>query len=208
MDLYVVSIVEALFDLLDTNGITDDSDYPSIVSSERQRLFFALWPQMETSLKLYELAGKLLCGDGRRVTPENIHLTLVFLGSVTPSLGRCAEQVPGAIRGESFTMPLGQIGCWSQTGILWAGPTHVPNALLQLVKALNSGLITCGYVPEKRPYAAHLTMARKARHCQEMQSIEPLAWDVHQFSLVRSQTYAEGVRYENLRTWELSPPVP
>lgn len=180
---------------------------PPSLSSETLRLFFALWPQMETSLKLYDLAGKLLRGDGRRVTPENIHLTLAFLGSVPSSFGRCAEQVPGAIRGESFTMTLGQIGCWSQSGILWAGPTHVPKALLQLVQALNAGLTICGYVPEKRPYTAHLTLARKVRHCQEKQPIEPLTWDVRQFCLVQSQTYAEGVRYEILRTWKLSPPA-
>jgi 2'-5' RNA ligase len=180
---------------------------PLSLSSETQRLFFALWPQMETSLKLYELAGKLLRSDGRRVTPENIHLTLTFLGSVTPSFGRCAEQVSSAIRGESFTMTLGEIGCWSRSGILWAGPTHVPKALLQLVQALTAGLITCGYAPEKRPYTGHLTLARKVRRCQEKQPIEPLTWDVRQFCLVQSQTYAEGVRYEILHTWELSPPA-
>lgn len=182
-------------------------DVPPVVGSETQRLFFALWPPMETSLKLYELAGKLLRGGGRRVTPENIHLTLAFLGSVLPSFGRCAEQVPEAIRGESFTMTLGQIGCWVHSGILWAGPTHVPNALWQLVQALNAGLATCDYVPDKRPYSAHLTLARKVHRCQEKQPIEPLTWDVRQFCLVQSRTFPEGVRYEILRTWGLSLPA-
>ncbi len=180
---------------------------PQSLSSETQRLFFALWPQLETSQKLYDLAGKLLRGHGRRVTPENIHLTLAFLGAVPPPFGHCAEQVSGAIHGESFTMTLGQIGCWVQSGILWVGPTHVPTALLQLAQVLNAGLTTCGYVPEKRPYTAHLTLARKVHHCQEMQSIEPLTWDVRQFCLARSRTYAEGVRYEILRTWSLSSPA-
>jgi 2'-5' RNA ligase len=177
------------------------------LSSEKQRLFFALWPPMETSLKLFDLAGKWPRGEGRRVTPENIHLTLAFLGPVTPSFGRCAEQVSGAIRSEPFTMTLEQIGCWSRSGILWVGPAHVPKALLQLVQALNTGLVTCGYVPEKRPYSAHLTLVRKVRHCRETQSIEPLAWEVRQFCLVQSQTNADGVRYEILRTWELSRPA-
>ncbi|MHB8742967.1 MAG: RNA 2',3'-cyclic phosphodiesterase [Sulfuricaulis sp.] len=134
-------------------------------------------------------------------------MTLAFLVSVPASFRRCAEQVPSAIRCEAFAMTLEQIGCWSRFGILWTGPVQVPKALLQLVKALNTGLIACGYVPEKRHYTAHMTLARQVRPCQERQLIEPLTWDVYQFCLVQSKMHSDGARYEILRTWRLNPPT-
>lgn len=177
-------------------------------TSETQRLFFALWPPSEISQQLYHVAGKTpRANDGRRVVPENVHMTLAFLGQVDESFRQCAEQAASAIRGESFTLILRQMGCWLKSGILWVGPAQVPEALLQLVQALNAGLSTCGYVPDKRPYAAHATLARKVHRCLQTHPIKPLIWEVHRFCLVQSHTRAEGARYEILRTWELNSPV-
>lgn len=170
-----------------------------------QRLFFALWPEPELSRQLHELAATLLrTGDGRRVAAENIHLTLAFLGSVGAPFRECAEQAAAAVRAKEFRLTLEQLGCWSKTGILWAGPAHTPPPLLTLVTELNAGLADCGYVPEKRPYAAHLTLARKVRRCPPPAPIEPLIWEARRFCLVRSHMGAPGARYEIVREWELS----
>jgi len=172
--------------------------------TKSQRLFFALWPPLELSRELYSVAGRVLHGDGRRVPPENIHLTLAFLGSVKAPFRQCAERVASAIRTGSFTLTLEQIGCWPKSGILWAGPWQTPEPLSRLVRELNSGLAACGYVPEERAYAAHLTLARKIRRFNNNLSIDPLVWDVHQFSLVQSVTHADGAQYEIIHSWELN----
>jgi 2'-5' RNA ligase len=175
---------------------------------ETQRLFFALWPPIELSRELYQLAGSALRGgSGRRVLPENIHLTLAFLGSVNESFRECAEQVAAAIRAESFTLMLEQMGNWSKSGILWVGPNQTPLPLLQLVQELNAGLAVCGYEAEQRPYAAHLTLARKAQPHGDVHFMESRAWEVNRFHLVRSRTYADGARYEILRSWPLNSPA-
>jgi 2'-5' RNA ligase len=175
---------------------------------ETQRLFFALWPPVELNRELYQLAGSALRGGaGRRVLPENIHLTLAFLGSVDASFRECAEQVAAAIRAESFTLMLEQMGYWSKSGILWVGPNQTPPPLLQLVQELNAGLAGCGYEAEQRPYAAHLTLARKARPRQAIHSIESRAWEINRFHLVQSHTHADGARYEILRSWSLNSPA-
>ena len=176
-------------------------------TSNTQRLFFALWPELEIATRLHDLAGKPMHGDGRRVPPENIHLTLAFLGAVPASFRQCAERAATAIHGEPFSLILDQLGCWSKSGILWAGVEQAPEALLQLVQALNSGLTACGYVPEKRPYTAHLTLARKVHRGVKNHPIEPLAWEVRRFCLVASRTHAQGAHYEILRAWELAPPT-
>ena len=87
-------------------------------TSNTQRLFFALWPELEIATRLHDLAGKPMHGAGRRVPPENIHLTLAFLGAVPASFRQCAERVATAIHGEPFTLVLEQLGCWSKSGIL------------------------------------------------------------------------------------------
>lgn len=173
-----------------------------------QRLFFALWPPIELSRELYQLAGSVLHGgSGRRVVPENIHLTLAFLGSVNASFRECAEQAAAAIRAASFTLMLEQLGYWPKAGILWAGPRQTPPPLLQLVQELNAGLAVSGYEAETRPYAAHLTLARKARPSQAIPSMEPRAWEINRFHLVQSRTHADGARYEILRSWPLNSPA-
>jgi 2'-5' RNA ligase len=172
---------------------------------ETRRLFFALWPPIELSRELYQLAGNALQGGaGRRVLPENIHLTLAFLGSVDASFRECAEAAAMAIRATPFTLMLEQTGHWLKSGILWAGPRQTPPPLLQLVRELNAGLAGCGYEAEQRPYVAHLTLARQARPRQAIPSMKSHAWEINQFHLVQSHTQADGARYEILRSWSLN----
>ena len=179
-----------------------------VPETKNQRLFFALWPSLELSRELYSVAGRILEGDGRRVPPENIHLTLAFLGSVKASFRQCAERAAAAIRGESFTLILEQVGCWPKPGIVWVGPRHAPEPLSRLAQELNAGLAACGYAPEGRSYAAHLTLARKLRRCNKNLPIDPLIWEVRRFCLVQSHTHAEGARYEIVRSWELNSSEP
>ena len=182
--------------------------HSSSAESEPQRLFFALWPEPELAGRLHALAGKILRpGDGHCVAVANIHLTLAFLGSVDAAFRDCAEQAAAAIRARAIMLTLEHIGCWSRTGLLWAGPARVPESLLSLVQGLTAGLASCGYAPERRPYAAHLTLARKVRRCAPPAPIEPLAWEVRRFCLMQSRMDAQGAHYEMVREWELSPPA-
>ena len=185
-----------------------DSSSTSAPETKNQRLFFALWPSLELSRELYGVAGQILEGDGRRVPPENIHLTLAFLGAVNASFRQCAEQGAAAIRTGSFTLTLEQIGCWPTSGIVWVGPRHTPEPLSRLVQELNAGLVACGYVPEERSYAAHLTVARKWRQCNKNLPIDALIWEVRRFCLVQSHTHAEGARYEIVASWGLNSSEP
>ena len=178
-------------------------DFPLTPKLETQRLFFALWPESTISRKMHAMACELLPDAGRCVNPENIHLTLAFLGARKAAFKICAEQAAAAILGSPFTLTLQQIGYWKKSGILWAGPIQTPETLLDLVRDLNAKLAPCGYEPEKRTYAAHLTLARDVRHFGKKLTIEPLAWEVREFFLVQSMTHREGARYEMLRKWRL-----
>lgn len=168
-----------------------------------QRLFFALWPPLELSRELFRLGGKILQGGaGRRVAVENIHLTLIFLGSVNATFRECAEQIASNVQVDAFSLDLERVGCWPKSGILWVGSEQTPETLWQLVQQLNSGLVGCGHEAEKRPYAAHLTLARNARPCVPAHNVDAIRWEIDRFCLVQSHTLREGARYEILRQWE------
>ncbi len=184
-----------------------NEDHSPSPTTESRRLFLALWPPLDLARELYAMAGTVLHGQGRRVVPENIHLTLAFLGPVDASFRQCTEQAAAAIHAAAFTLVLEEMGCWPKTGILWAGSGRTPPPLSALVQGLSASLSGCGYRPEQRPYAAHLTLARKVYRWNDNRRIGPFRWDVKQFCLVQSRTRTEGAHYEILRTWELSPPA-
>jgi RNA 2',3'-cyclic 3'-phosphodiesterase len=137
------------------------------------------------------------------VIPESIHLTLAFLGSVNASFRECAEQAASRVQAGAFALNLERIGCWAKSGILWVGPEQIPDSLLLLVRELSTGLAGCGREVEKRPYTAHLTLARQVRLGKLARVIDTRRWEIDRFSLVQSHTHREGARYEILREWEL-----
>lgn len=176
-------------------------------TNEVERLFFALWPDEAVRAQLGHLARNLVHKDGRPVAAENLHITLVFLGSVTAERRGCTEAVAGRIQGKAFRLTLDRIGHWPKPRILWASPGDMPAELLALVRDLSEGLKTCGFMPETRPYQAHLTLARKVSRARSGLTMAPVAWDIDRFCLVRSLTLPEGAKYEVLASWPLAQPV-
>ena len=168
-----------------------------------QRLFFALWPDDGLREGLVQLARDHGHGSGRWVRRENLHVTLVFLGAVDGPRRACVESAADGIRGQSFTLELDRIAWWSRPRVLSAGCSRMPSALLDLVTELKRGCQGCGFEPERRPYRAHLTLARKVATGQRSTTVEAQAWRVRDFCLVESRTLTTGAEYSVLRTWAL-----
>jgi RNA 2',3'-cyclic 3'-phosphodiesterase len=171
--------------------------------TEIQRLFFALWPEEALREQLAHLSRQVVGKRGKRVRSENLHLTLIFLGSMTMQQRACAEATARAIGGMPFELRLEQIGYWPRPRIIWLGPQETPQPLVDLVWRLNKGLNACGHQPEVRPYQAHMTLARKVAGPFSPRQVTPLVWQVDHFCLVRSITEPEGVQYQVLCTWPL-----
>ncbi len=169
----------------------------------RQRLFFALWPDEPLRRELERLltGGPFKTVTGRRVVPENYHITLRYLGPVTEPQQSCAERVADRLQSEDFQLTLDRVGYWPGPRVAWLGAEQVPAALEKLVEALESGLESCGFEPERRPFQPHLTFLRKARPTALPTTVSPIVWPVDRFALVRSRTLPEGVRYDVVRSW-------
>ncbi|MFO7588071.1 MAG: 2'-5' RNA ligase family protein [Gemmatimonadota bacterium] len=76
----------------------------------RQRLFFALWPDSATRSAVARLVDRAAkrCG-GRRVPPENLHLTLAFPGAVARAQRTCLEACADRVAGTPFHLVLDRI---------------------------------------------------------------------------------------------------
>jgi len=173
--------------------------------SERQRLFFALWPDDERRRALAKLQRKAVRGRGRLVAAENLHVTLFFLGSTDAQRRACAERVAARVRAPAFTMTLERLGHFPKPQVLWSAPALTPEPLHRLVRGLGEGLAGCGFTPDPRPYRAHLTLARKVGGRIPEATHEPIEWTVEAFALVESRTHARGVEYRPLAFWPLAP---
>ncbi len=173
---------------------------------KRQRLFFALWPDQSLRQQLKQLlAGEAFQAvGGRTVPPENFHITLRYLGSLTELERQCAERVADNIHSDRFQLVLDQADYWRGSRVAWLGASNTPPPLLKLVKSLETGLVSCGLEPESRSYQPHLTFLRKVRPEALPTTVTPVIWQVDRFVLVHSVTLPEGVHYEVVRSWNLS----
>jgi len=104
----------------------------------------------------------------RWVPPHNIHLTLRFLGDVSPT---SLKSLAGAIHGEAsrhkpFEITVEGLGAFpskQRPRVIWVGIT-APGALARLQHGIENEANHLGYPPEERPFSAHLTVGRVSSH--------------------------------------------
>jgi 2'-5' RNA ligase len=161
------------------------------------RLFFALWPPEETALALERWARPL---KGRGTPAGNIHLTLAFLGEADPARA-CAAA--GRVQGAAFSLPVEEARHWADNDIVWAGPRSLPAALKQLVESLQLELFRAGFILERRPFAAHVTLLRKAP-AQRLPALPTADWPVREFILASSTPTGRGADYRRVEGFPLS----
>jgi len=169
-----------------------------------ERLFFALWPGERERGALTRIQDELADHRGRRTHPEDLHITLVFLGDLDPKRRACAEEAANRVQAAPFSLYLNRLGYFPRARIRWCGASERPQPLLDLLHALNGGLLSCGFHPERRPFEPHATLARKARPLPARELEHPVAWPVSEFALVIARP-GECPRYRVVRRWPLIP---
>ena len=168
--------------------------------SKSRRLFFALWPDAQVRAQLVEVSRHWA---RRPVADDKLHMTLLFLGGCSEQERICYSEVASSIRCKPFELYLDYLGGWPRAGIQWLGASQMPEALAGLVASLTTVLAPCGFEAEKRPFVAHVTLARKVRQPKVKAGLEAIRWPVRDFVLVESAVDAGGSRYEVLQRWPL-----
>jgi len=166
------------------------------------RLFFAIWPGEEAARSLAD-ASLALAGlaGGKPVPRGKIHLTLVFLGSISPDETREAARIGAAVRSPRFGLALDHVGSFRRARVAWAGPSEVPAPLASLQSGLEGALRGAGLRLDERPFAPHVTLARKIERDVPRAPLAQVEWRVDELTLARSET-GTG-RYTVLETWPL-----
>lgn len=167
------------------------------------RHFFALWPDEEAAARLAALARELApAASGKPVPQSKIHLTLAFLGALPPQRMRAAREAGDAVRSPAFELAFDRVGCFRAAGVGWAGLHEDNAALAALQSRLAAQLRRRGFELEERRFTPHLTLVRRAGRSIARAPVEPVAWTVDAFRLVRSDL-ASG-QYSTLAEWALA----
>lgn len=168
------------------------------------RLFIAIPIDETVTKRLYEVA-RTDQNTWRRVKPEALHLTLVFLGEIEETL------IPRAIHAmnlaaaatEPLTLAAEGLGAFPnerRARVLWAGVTGDVAALINLQSALAARLEENGFDLEDRRFHPHITVARSREPsplpARPDRSTGFGQWRVTEIQLFESHLGAGGPRYE------------
>jgi 2'-5' RNA ligase len=166
-------------------------------------LFFALQPHARVRARLAALAATHALPGERVVVAPDLHLTLVFLGSVAePGLLALQELAAGVVAAP-VDVKLTTIERW-QGGVLCATGA-AGAALIALQRELQQHVGSAGFQVDERIFRPHVTLAR-GRHGAAppaVQPIELLSWRVRSFCLMASARREDGGRYTVIGRWRL-----
>ena len=147
------------------------------------RLFLAIPPSPAVRASL-EAAQETLRRQGRGTfpPPENLHLTLAFLGETEALSG--AKAALAAIRARPFSLAVGgPPGHFDD--VWWAGVT-ADRALEDLALSLQADLRRRGFLLEDRPFRPHITLVRRWRGEAPQVTVPRARMVVRRVSLMRS----------------------
>jgi 2'-5' RNA ligase len=187
---------------------------------EKIRSFIAVELPLELKQALSRLQAKMKSAAGapvRWVQPDNIHLTLKFLGDIdTEVTGRITAALEDAARStHTFDIGVSGLGAFpdlKRVRIVWVGLTGELAKLEQFQKRIEAGLAPLGFPPENRPFTPHLTIGRVRDYARPddrlalgeliggMRLDKEYKIGVNAVHLIKSQLTREGPIYSKIST--------
>ena len=115
----------------------------------------------------------------RWVRPENIHLTLKFLGNIESAIvrriaGAISESVKGYDPISISAKGIGVFPSLKRPRVLWAGLAGETDALRQLHRNLEDNMDRTGFPKENRHFKGHLTLGRFRGRADPKQLIDAI----------------------------------
>ena len=179
-----------------------------------RRLFVALPLPAPVRAALAPLATPL---DGVAWTdPEQLHLTLRFLGDISDEKVRRIVTHLAAVRVEPFVLPLEGLGAFPPKGapqVLWLGVGRGHPRLHQLRQRIDDALLAAGlHDLEVRTFHPHVTLARcgaatgpgTLRWMQSLRDFAAPPFRADAFVLCSSALHAAGAMHTALECFPLT----
>lgn len=170
--------------------------------------------------KLTEIQARLkqTGADIGWVAPTNIHLTILFLGTVFESQASALATATDGITAvyQPYTLEvkgLGYFGRPQSPRVIWAGLTGDLQPLLALQREIATAAKRTGIFPDDKPFNPHLTIGRgrSSRRAQELlHAIEPYrdtafgTITIDRVLLMKSELTARGPIYTLLHASRLA----
>jgi RNA 2',3'-cyclic 3'-phosphodiesterase len=174
-----------------------------------RRLFFALWPDEAQRAALEHAVARAVrhCG-GRPVPVSNLHVTLAFLGSVAlariPELEKIGREVATVLAPHApISLTFARLAYWKEAQLLCALATPDPAAARVVAATLQDAAATLGLSPDRKPFQAHVTLARKVVQPGVVPRLRPVVWRFDAYALVDSRTEPSGPVYSIVDSYPL-----
>jgi len=179
------------------------------------RLFIAIEISQEVRAALAALLKEFraMAPQVKWVRPENMHLTLKFLGETHSSKLTAMQAALSAIRSsQPITLHFRGLGFFpnaKRARVLWAGMEASPN-LPALATEIDQAMHKLGFPLEDRPFTPHMTLARLqppglppelAAAAQEYASREFGSLMAREFHLIESNLKPAGAEYTTLQSF-------
>ncbi|MEX2476706.1 RNA 2',3'-cyclic phosphodiesterase [Marinobacter sp.] len=160
-----------------------------------RRLFFGL--EVPADIKQRLLRVNAPVPGARWQSPEQLHITLLFLGNVEPERVSQACEVVRTLPAEPFDLNVAGLGCFGQPHNprhLWAGVQPL-ESIAALHETLKSSLITLGFSPDNHPFCPHITLARFGKQRGSVRAL----LDSHHDSVFGHSAVTDFVLFESHR---------
>ena len=169
------------------------------------RLFIAVNFTGKTRSQLLDLCDELRSKSecGRYSLPENLHLTLIFLGDCDAKQTAAVKTVIDAADFDLFEITIDCVGRFKRKGgdLWWAG-VRENKVLADLQRNLTFGLCSNGFNLEKRKYSPHITLAREIITDISPWMIEPFGETVSRIDLMKSERLNGKLTYTSIHRRE------
>jgi 2'-5' RNA ligase len=188
------------------------------LNNQQIRSFIAIELPEEVKSGLHRLQAELTLPQHtfvKCVAPESIHVTLKFLGNISPQkvaeITRVMEQASQGV--SPFQLQITDVGAFPnmrQPRVLWVGIKGELDKMTVWQKRIDDGLVPLGFAKEVRPFTPHLTLARLRENCSpgDRRDLGELVMKTHvevdykvavnSLSLMKSQLLPGGAVYSRL----------
>ncbi len=152
------------------------------------RLFIAINFNSETRERLLALRDDLRSRStrGNFSAPENLHLTLVFIGEISPKKLDKIQAILETVTFSPFDVSIDRLGTFSRGTLWWAG-LREDKLLMDLQHEIEHKLALCGFEMDGRKYSPHITLGREVVTDAAPWRIEPFGETVTGIDLMKSE---------------------
>lgn len=172
------------------------------------RLFIAINLPESVQNHLSELQQHF-AGIGKITFAKESHLTLKFLGEVSPMVAKQVQDALARVKFKSFKLQLLAAGVFPDENlprVLWVGITPEDD-VIKLQEQID--FVLERFFPAEKNFIPHLTLGRiklvsdKVWFADRVSKtkVKPISFEVNSFALVQSELSSKGPKYTTLKEY-------